>query len=549
VIARRTGIVLPIAATLLAVAGIVVMALSQQGQRAHQEALRVVAGRNATEACRAARHAAHARLVTAAVDGARAEHRELCRRLVCAASAADLTDLVGRIDPASPLSWKRSPAAGATGVGRVTLERVACRAISLARRDGCPDEMTGLLEIEARVTVQLDHVEVRRALTEVRELSIVLAGPPRPFDQVGLYAGDLARVTDAAAANRLRGALLEEARGVERSIERLRGHTAGAEEDTVARLLSGCSSRVARASASTGTDAPEAAPLSGFPGHGDPAVDFPELPEGPASLVGLADTRGFLDLSGLDLARVLAERLAGIRTAHRELDRAIDDASGGRASDAVTRAVDVTARVNQALLRIWEYQNVFRVIPHDSEAHATEIAAYAPRLAPEWFAERSLGTLAPGGDAMQRWTRGEAALLGVFHIESAAAVRLSGALPGRALLVVDAPAVDLADIPPPRHPGDLLTIVTDRARVRVRGNVHAAVIASGDARVELAPDAHLTGGLAIEGRGAPLALSGRLRRSPAAAAGHDLASSLSANGRGPHVLSLAPFPLWTEGGR
>jgi hypothetical protein len=131
-------------------------------------------------------------------------------------------------------------------------------------------------------------------------------------------------------------------------------------------------------------------------------------------------------------------------------------------------------------------------------------------------------------------------------LKSAQPVRLEGARAGRTVLVVDAPSVELANLTAAR-PGDLVTVVATRGRVRVAGRADAYVIADAQAVVEMGADAVLYGGLALRS-GAGHSLSGRVQWTPSTPTGRTAAEAL-VRAVSPYGLALSPVPLLTEGVR
>ena len=155
--------------------------------------------------------------------------------------------------------------------------------------------------------------------------------------------------------------------------------------------------------------------------------------------------------------------------------------------------------------------------------------------------------LSPASELFTDWRAGRRSLSGVFRVRSAAPLKLSGALSGRAVLVVEAPEIVLENIGAPDTEHDLITVVTAGGQVRVRGEVHAALIAEGKAEVEMEPGCRMQGSLLLAEGAARL--SGQLAPDWNTAAGKTIGEALNAPGRGVYAVGISPAPLWRKGER
>lgn len=466
-------------------------------------------------------------LARAAGDPAHPHFAELRRRLVTAKVArVDLSDLVPAGPVTGALSWKRAHHPAAQPVGTVTAEPVRATALDVRplpeKIDGTgavEDERTGWIELVAHVNVTLAGATVTRTLTERREFKLVVAGPPRPFDQTALVLEDLAAVTDAEKANRERTKLLAML------------------DDTIAKVQSVSASlepHVAKELADIQKSAPR-------PDQRDRLM--PKLPAGRAGAVGLSQAGG-VGLAWLDLGSRLEEDVRELSALHTAMVSAADRAAQDGGKELLERVIASLSVYNRASTRIWEYQRILKIWPASSQDYKTVFEYYGPRLSAAWYAPRAVASL--DGELMAAWTSGRRALQGVFELRSAQPVRLEGARAGRTVLVVDAPSVELANLTAAR-PGDLITVVVTRGRVRVTGRADAYLIADAQVAVEMSADAVLHGGLALRSSGGH-ALRGRVQWTPGTPTGRTAAEAL-ARAVSPYALALSPVPLLTEGVR
>jgi hypothetical protein len=513
------------------------------------DAARFLAGQSAMLSGRRATAGMVKGLLPALVDPKNPAFLTVRKRLIqSTASTVDLTDLGAVPKDLESIFWR--PVAGSKRpslgqkenpksdeplrqLGTVTLHEARMKVedlhlIGLDPRqptrdpaDLVPDERVGLLKTEVSVSTKVGGHVVRRKLTECRELKLVLSGPPRPFDQMGLYLGDLATITDPKEANALRDRVFEVLDDMDRELTRL----TAAERNFGASL-----SRLARIQ-------------NGLPGRGNRAEAVPRLPEEPAVLYGLSDAEEPFSLASLDLAADLKRDLASITSARSAFSQEVR-----RQKDATEAATRLARFLNQAVMRIWQYHQTFRILPRGQEEFANRLAPYEAHATSTWYDRRVLMDLTEDSPTFQDWLSGKRELTGVFRLKSAKPLRLTGSLRGRAVLVIDAPDLSLSDVA--QLPGNsLVTLVVNRGTLRLSGAVHAALLVGADARLSLSKDANLTGSLIVPRPRARTEWVGTLMPSSAVPGAESVNAALALPGRGAYALAISPNPLWVEGDR
>lgn len=439
----------------------------------------------------------------------------------------DLTALVPA--PAHTLDprWGRGEAGGGAR-GRVLGHKVVLRGTRAARDLGGTEEWVGVLTIAATGEMADAAATLRREVEEHYEIRTLLAGPPRPFDQVALFVGDLAAVTDAAAANTLRGELI-------RTQELIRAGLAGA---AAAELSAEDRARLEAITA--GLLPPE-----------EVEARTPTLPEGPACFSGFYHT-GMTGLEFLDLAARVREKKAAV-DAKVERVRAL--AAGGEGLvQAIYELVDASS---SALASLWLYQRTLNVMAKDSERYASAVEPFLKRLEPEHFLDRAFLRPAPEDRAFRRWLDGRDRLEGVIDATRQGRLDLTGELRGRVVLLVGPNGAHLDGLNArASRAGSRVTVVSLGGDVEVRGDVHAAVImlprTRGDAstvgRFRLGMGAKLTGSLiAPHATASNLQLAGKIRYDGTLLAAYPPKATLDKEGRGDYVVAVSPTPLFGDG--
>ena len=530
---HRGQTVLIVVLVMTAILTVFVVMRSDFRRHAHHETVRALAGQSALWTARARAECAVADLMRAAGDPNAPYYRELRTRILKAPVASvDLTDLCDD-KPKLPAAFRWAGPRRAEGpVGSVSVERVTARVErldALPRPDGLAgtreDECAGLLVVEAAASATVGGVTVRRALTECRELKVTLAGPPRPFEAVSLYVGDLARLTDPARANRARAKLFEQ---LDWAVQKLSAVPDSMPMDQRQRLGAIAGAIPTGAARETG---------------------MPPLPERPAALVHVDDPHETkIDLSRLDLAALLEADLIKIGEQRGDIERGLGSNDPQRAEELVDKATTLARWFNQALMRGWFFQKSFRLVTRDDAGFTQGIGPYEGRLSPAWYHRRTVHRLDPAGAVFREWRAGTRQLAGVFEVPGSARLDLSGPVGGRAVLVCGAAEVNLRDMPA-ADPGEHLTLVVDAGRVTIGGTVHASLILGDRASLVMDASSHLFGTLIWARPAQRLALAGMIENDPQAAAGATPQTLLGAPGFAPYAIALSPQALWTEGER
>lgn len=536
---RKDGFALFVLVVLLAaLSAMTILVQTTRTSSQHEQAVGVLADRNATGTAQAALDEAFRQLCTAASDPSDPRFPELRRRLAgSAAQVVDLADLVHLGDVAATLKWKREKAPATTSLGKLALKSFRCVAQKVSplgdfRIEGAaqptysasPDERGGLICLQAAAEVKLAGKTVRREITETRELRVVVAGPPRPFDQIGFYARDLSYLTHAGRANQLRRKLLDELADIKAKFSQL---PSGVTAEFQKKLQ---------------------AIYNGLPAQEKAEAKVLPLPEGPVAVTGFG-IPGPHDLAGLNLAARLEEDLVQIHEARANLDSAAQRAASDGGAQLVAQATQTVQAFNRAIQRMWGYQRDFRMFPRTAPEFYRALGAYEERLHPAWFQQRTAINLDPKSALYADWRAGRRSLSGVFQLKSAQPLVLGGPLSGRAVVVVEAPELKLENLMPSGGERELVTVVVESGRVRLSGEVHAVLIATGSAQVEIEPGCQMQGSLLLGTDAAPSRLAGQLRPEWCTAAGLTLGEALNAPGRGAYAVGISPAPLWRKGDR
>lgn len=442
----------------------------------------------------------------------------------------DLSALVrpptGTMRPA----WGLEGTEGARAQGRVLAWSVRLEAARPSRDVGGSEEWAALVTLSATAEMADAAAAVRRQVDEIYELRTVLAGPPRPFDQVGLFLGDAAALSDPAAVNAARARLLAEQEKLRLGLGLAAQAPLAPEEQRTLEAIAAGILPAAEASART-----------------------PMLPEEPAVTTGFYHVPAFR-LEALALAALVRDREAEVARHLAEV-RATAGAGGKPMVDAVYGLADALSR---ALTLIWEYQLVTRTLPESSETHRKSIAPYLPRLTPEYFLDRAFLAVRAGDPVLVRWLSGRDRLDGVIDASGLGQrLELTGELRGRTVLLVGPAGARLRDLGARASRGDhRLTVVSLGGDVEVSGGAHAAVIMlpapgagpAGVGRVRIPARAHLTGALILpHATAASLHLEGRLSYDERFLAAHPPARTLEKSGAGDYVVALSPVPLVADG--
>lgn len=387
------------------------------------------------------------------------------------------------------------------------------------------EEFVAVVTLGVDVRVHDAFGALTRHLEESYELRATLVGPPRPFDQLGIFGGELAAFTDRARVAAGRRDLLARAGRVR--AELAARDTAGWPahlQSYFARIVEGM---------------PEADVLE---------ERVPRLPATPAALSGF-DHVADVPLTSLDLAASLEGDLARIG----ELERAYR-AAAGDAQAATDAAYALAGELSNAADRVWQYQRVSRVVPHEGEFQR-DFAPFLGRLDGAYWRARAHLAGTPADADLAGWLAGAHRLEGVVDMTAAPAqLRLAGRLKGRVAVLVGPRGARLETAAAGGEPGDRLVVVSLGGDVEVAGDCAAAILMLGGedgepGRLEVPGGARLRGAVLAPhaSEGGPLPLRGTLVPDKALLGPWPPAATVHQAGAGSYVLALDPRPLWGAG--
>jgi hypothetical protein len=404
--------------------------------------------------------------------------------------------------------------------------------------DRLPYERVGVVTLRAEASGRAAGRAVRRTVEESRAFKVVLAGPPRPFDQFGLFIGEAASVTALESINPARAQLIA--------------------------ALGALRTRLEEGVAAQGPGpAPEAPPRPpGAPGPArerlldlldelpDAATAAERAPEVPAArpgsmLYGLMADGARIDLPKLHLAQRLADAIALAQARLPALPPAA-------ASDLAERAAPAGHAIADALWSVWAFQEAFKLLTPDAADAWPRMRQFLAKLDHAYLARRAHYRIAeePGSSAgdvtarLAELVRRGGPLSGVVHVDSRSQrLVLTGRIPGRVMIVVGPGGALLDGVNAGAGPDDRLTVACFGGAVVVRGLCRAHVLTGPATAIDIEPGAVLEGGLTIRELVAGSRLAGSVERSerygsgeagPAGEeddAGHTFTAILS-----PHVL-------------
>lgn len=390
------------------------------------------------------------------------------------------------------------------------------------------EEWTGVLTIRVLAEVGDAAATVRREIEENYEIRTILVGPPRPFDQLGLFLGRHDAAFDPSQVNAKRRQLLAQQRRLFTEVLKTRAPDLSPEakeklEGIVAGLL--------------------------------PADQVeertPEVPEEPSALWGFYHV-GRYHLEGLDPLREIGKvepEIARYEAAARSA------ANGDALVDALYHLVDESS---DAVNLLWDYQRVINLRPHDGEIYRTNVSPYLGRLTPQYYLDRAHLEIHPEDPVFQRWLRGEARLEGVLDLTRyGKPLELTGELFGRVILVVGEQGAVIDDLNQQSSLRDnRVVVVSVGGEVSVRGESHASILMLGTeadpsaspGTIRIPYSAKLTGNLIVPHptRGA-LQLDGSIEPDPRLQAAYPPSETLEKAGRGDYLVAVSPRPLFAEG--
>lgn len=427
-------------------------------------------------------------------------------------------------------SWgveSRGAAGGA--VGRLLEWSATLRAPRNLEDPRAGEELAALLELRVVARMADAHAFAVRELTSRYELRITRCGVPRPFDQAGLFLGELAGLVDVGRVSGLRGRWID-------ASERLRGRLASMPSaawppDLVQRAAQIRDGMPTRAELEQRTPVP---PLQ-------------------AALLGFHH----VEVAQLaDLALLPGLEAQAVEVARREADLAA--ASGADPEAQLEAAYQLASALSDGLDTMWGYQHALSVLPHQGDAYRHGVKPFLGRLTPDFFLARAHLRLTPDEPSFLRWTEGEGRLEGVVDLTGAReSFELTGDLEGRAVLVVGRAGVTLDGVNPyAARSGDRLVVVSLGGSVEVRGRTSCDVVMLGTpesprrtGRLTVIRDATLRGKLVVPyPRAGALELEGKLEEAPEGRASWPPSASLARSaGGGEYLVAVSPAPLFTAG--
>lgn len=509
---------------LVTIAVLMLFARSRSTSQAHDRAITLLAGQNAAGTAMLALDAAYGELSTALAEPRHPVSRVVTRGLLGSSKPGERLDLQEFFDGTKVephLSWKRPRNPGIGPMGRTTT-RVEAAIDSIRPFAGGAAEEAALshyeksavLRLIATTRTELGGRTVERVLEQAFELRMQLTSPPVPFSDTGFYLHEMSAVTDITALEQARAKLVALMGELDALV---REATAGAPLDPKGNL---------------------AQILRGLPGDVD--AKLPRFAGENVALV--ARTSMSTPFAELDLARRLGPEMRRLQAAVQRVEKV---RRGGGDEAALEESLVAALRVyNRASGQLWTFGKRIATVPHESDEFAKHLAPYLARLDPAWYGERVMATLSAGDEPMTAWLAGKVALNGVFRVKGDEPLVIQGPVRGRVFLLVESGEVLLSEIAARSDPTERLTVLASRGRLRVRGEVHASVVAAGEAAVEIAPGSVLIGCLIQGPSDRPPRLEGSLQAVPLPRAQLEKAAE-----EGAHALALSPSPLWTVGTR
>lgn len=434
--------------------------------------------------------------------------------------------------PAIPLKpgWGKRGASGAEGRAAASIVDwgVRLRGSRRAVDVEASEEWTGVLTVRVVAEVGDAAATVRRELEENYEIRTILVGPPRPFDQLGLFLGRHDAAFDPVAVNAKRRQLLAQQRRIWDEVEKTKVPDLSPEAETKMKAI-----------------------IAGLLPADEVERRTPEVPEEPSALWGFYHT-GRYYLEGLDPLRDIEKvepEIARYEAAARSAT------NGDELVDAVYHLVDESS---DAVNLLWDYQRIMNVRPHSGEVYQKNVAPYLGRLTPKYYLDRAHLEIHPQDPVFQRWLRGEARLEGVLDLTRyGKRLELKGELFGRVILVVGEHGVVLDGLNQESSLRDnRVVVVSLGGDVSVRGESHASVLMLGaEGEPEGSPgiaripfSAILTGNLIVPNpTRSALQLDGSIKPDPRLQAAYPPSHTLLKAGRGDYLVAVSPRPLFAEG--
>jgi hypothetical protein len=383
---------------------------------------------------------------------------------------------------------------------------------------GEASEWEGLLRVWARVRVEGAEYGSEHGYAQNHEVRLTLVSPPRPFDQIGVFAGRLDGLTETG-----------EVPGLREQAVRLHEELRVSLQDAVDQGPDGARDRL-RAMLE-GMKDPEVL------GQGTAGLDVAE-----ACVTGPYHPPEVFPLEALDPLPRIRERLA---EAERAMAAGEQLGEGSSAEEFKRRGYEAVIAVRDLVEAFWMYRVMFTLRTHESAAYQRAVEPYLERLDGAYLRHRVSWAGTPEDPLLARWLAGEARLDGVVDLTAhGGALELTGGLRGRTLVLVGPGPVTLRDLRSDTGRNDGLVVASLGADVRVEGDCDVSILML--AAEGAGPES--VGTLRIPAGRDRLELSGGLRadsslRLPAPPFTRHHPRALSA-----FVLAVSPVPVFVEGG-
>lgn len=325
-----------------------------------------------------------------------------------------------------------------------SIDRFEARVAFQKQIDNVPTEKRALFTFSVSVSSPGLVRRSARKLEIGRWAKIALVTPPRPFGLFGLFVVDATGLTDASAVNAARDRALDVLKQV-RAALKAAAPAGSAAQPAVDELLAGTFDP-------EGT-LPAPAPLTS--------------PDG-AAFYGLAESREPQRLRDLDLAVKMRELVEKAERAAAGLQAA----AGDPAQLPVVGRAALTAAV-APLLELWNFQRNYMVLTAAAGKPAADLASLTYKLTEEYYQRRAHYVVKEGagkGDVsaqLKELLDGPAQ--GVVLVENQKPVTVTGAVPGRVVLVVGPGGANLRSVNASDQATGMVTVVSATGPLRVSG--------------------------------------------------------------------------------
>jgi hypothetical protein len=370
---------------------------------------------------------------------------------------------------------------------------------------------------------------VRKKLEASYEVRSILIAPPRPFDQLGLYLGDLGAVMDTQAVNRVREKAIIRHEELRSELEAYDTTGLSGEDRQWFEQIK-----------------------QGMLSERELRQRVPRFPEKPACLLGFGPEVQEVPLEGLSLMKTLQAYEQKLETLRASL-------GPGTAADRprlefAYEMVDEFSNIFDSLWQMGEW--VTQPVSKDSTRFTQDIQPYLKRLTPSHFLDRV--TTVPGEEEpFFHWWRARGLHLeGVLDLTHwTRRVELEGELQGRVILLVGAGGVRLKDLNwNAARFHHRMIVVSLGGDVRIEGKVHASVImlpredgGSHVGSLQMGLDTRLQGSLILPYASAGnLSLQGKLEYDRLMRTAYPPQRTMNRATRGEYLFALGTRPLWMK---